>query len=183
MVTLAKLFIFSKGVHIMKIDLVKINLGDSYKYKFKRYEPCCDDILDNPCISFTNYNLMEETPDNEPRYCLASLDSSDDVAWEDNYPIKFCPHCGEPIEIKTVKVIDCSEKFSALAKKREELLKRIRAFRNSSKSDNTLNDNKHPEKSLEELHDELLRVNKKINYIQTLSLYEEEKLEYNFKLD
>ena len=25
--------------------------------------------------------------------------------------------------------------------------------------------------------------NKKINYIQTLSLYEEEKLEYNFKLD
>ena len=126
---------------------------------------------------------MEETPDNEPRYCLASLDSSDDVAWEDNYPIKFCPHCGEPIEIKTVKVIDCSEKFSALAKKREELLKRIRAFRNSSKSDNTSNDNKHPEKSLEELHDELLRVSKKINYIQTLSLYEEERLEYNFKLD
>lgn len=38
----------------MKIDLVKINLGDSYKYKFKRYEPCCDDILDNPCIDFTN---------------------------------------------------------------------------------------------------------------------------------
>lgn len=29
----------------MKIDLVKINLGDSYKYKFKKYEPCCDDIL------------------------------------------------------------------------------------------------------------------------------------------
>ena len=111
------------------------------------------------------------------------MDSSDDVAWEDNYPIKFCPHCGEPIEIKTVKVIDCSEKFSALAKKREELLKRIRAFRNSSKSDNTSNDNKHPEKSLEELHDELLRVSKKINYIQTLSLYEEERLEYNFKLD
>lgn len=63
------------------------------------------------------------------------------------------------------------------------MLKRIRAFRNSSKSGNTSNDNKHPEKSLEELYDELLRVNKKINYIQTLSLYEEEKLEYNFKLD
>ena len=167
----------------MKIDLVKINLGDSYKYKFKRYEPCCDDILDNLCINFTNYNLTEETPDNEPRYCLASTNSYDDVAWEDNYPIKFCPHCGEPIEIKTVEVIDCSEKFSALVKKREELLKRIRAFRNSSKSDNTSNDNKHPDKSLEELHDELLRVNKKINYIQTLSLYEEEKFEYNFKLD
>lgn len=63
------------------------------------------------------------------------------------------------------------------------MLERIRAFRNSSKSDNTSNDNKHSEKSLEELHDELLRVNKKINYIQTLSLYEEDRLEYNFKLD
>lgn len=167
----------------MKIDLVKINIGDSYKYKFNRYEPCCDEILDNPCIDFTNYNLTEETPDNEPRYCLTSTDSYDDAAWEDNYPIKFCPHCGKPIEIKTVEVIDCSEKFSALVKKREELLERIRAFRNSSKSGNTSNDNKHPEKSLEELYDELLRVNKKINYIQTLSLYEEEKLEYNFKLD
>lgn len=167
----------------MKIDLVKINIGDSYKYKFKRYEPCCDEILDNPCIDFTNYNLTKETPDNEPKYCLTSTDSYDDAAWEDNYPIKFCPHCGKPIEIKTVEVIDCSEKFSALVKKREELLERIRAFRNSSKSGNTSNDNKHPEKSLEELHDELLRVNKKINYIQTLSLYEEEKLEYNFKLD
>ena len=94
----------------MKIDLVKINLGDSYKYKFKRYEPCCDEILDNPCIDFTNYNLTKETLDNEPRYCLTSTDSYDDAAWEDNYPIKFCPHCGKPIEIKTVEVIDCSEK-------------------------------------------------------------------------
>lgn len=63
----------------MKIDLVKINIGDSYKYKFNRYEPCCDEILDNPCIDFTNYNLTEETPDNEPRYCLTSINSYDDV--------------------------------------------------------------------------------------------------------
>lgn len=167
----------------MKIDLVKINLGNSYKYKFKSYKPCCDDILDNPCIDFTNYNLTRETSDNEPRYCLSNIDTSDDAAWCDNYPIKFCPHCGEPIEIKTVKVIDCSEKFSVLVKKREELLKGMRAFRNSSKSDNTSNDNKYPEKSLEELYDELFRVNKKINYIQTLSLYKEESLENNLKLD
>lgn len=66
----------------MKIDLVKINIGDSYKYKFNRYEPCCDEILDNPCIDFTNYNLTEETPDNEPRYCLTSINSYDDVDWE-----------------------------------------------------------------------------------------------------
>ena len=71
----------------MKIDLVKINLRDFCKYKFKRYEPCCDDILDDPCISFTNCNLIEETPDNEPRYCLTSTDSYGDVAYGDNYPI------------------------------------------------------------------------------------------------
>ena len=167
----------------MKIDLVKINLGDSYKYKFKRYEPCCDEILDNPCIDFTNYNLTKETLDNEPRYCLTSTDSYDDAAWEDNYPIKFCPYCGKPIEIKTVKVIDCSEKFPALVKKSGELLERIRAFRNSSKSDNTSNDNKYSEKSLEELYSELRRVNMKINHIQAFSLYKEDKLENNFKLD
>lgn len=166
----------------MKIDLVKINLGDSYKYKFKKYEPCCDDILDNPCIDFTNYNLTEETPDNEPRYCLTNTESLDDVALGDNYPIKFCPHCGEPIEIKTVKVIDCSEKFPVLVKKRRELLERIRAFRNSSKSENTSNNN-FKEKSMEKLYEELRRINKKITYMQALSLYEEEKLEYNFKLD
>lgn len=167
----------------MKVELVKINLGDFYTYKFKSYNPCCDDILDDPCISFTYCNLIEETPDNEPRYCLTSTDSYGDVALGDNYPIKFCPHCGEPIEIKTVKVIDCSEKFPALVKKSGELLERIRAFRNSSKSDNTSNDNKYSEKFLEELYSELLRVNKKINYIQTLSIYEEERLEYNFKLN
>ena len=91
----------------MKIDLVKINIGDSYKYKFNRYEPCCDEILDNPCIDFTNYNLTEETPDNEPRYCLTSINSYDDVDWEDNYPIKFCPHCGAPV-VETARAFGCS---------------------------------------------------------------------------
>ena len=166
----------------MKIDLVKINLGDSYEYKFKKYEPCCDDILDNPCIDFTNYNLTGETPDNEPRYCLTNNESCDDAAWCENYPIKFCPHCGEPIEIKTVEVIDRSEKFSALVKKREELLKRIRELRNSSKSKNT-SDNNSQNISMEKLYEELRKVNKKISYIQTLSLYEEERLEYNLKFD
>lgn len=43
----------------MKIDLVKINIGDSYKYKFKRYEPCCDEILDNPCGCGCNLYHLE----------------------------------------------------------------------------------------------------------------------------
>lgn len=110
----------------MKIDLVKINLGDSYKYKFKRYEPCCDDILDNPCIDFTNYNLTKETPDNEPRYCLSNIETSDDEAWCDNYPIKFCPHCGEPIEIEVTETIDFSEGYNTLAKKKHYTLERLR---------------------------------------------------------
>lgn len=166
----------------MKVELVKINLGDFCKYKFKRYEPCCDDILDDPCISFTYCNLIEETQDNEPRYCLTSTDSYGDVALGDNYPIKFCPHCGEPIEIKTVEVIDCSEKFSALVKKREELLKRMQELRNFSKSENTSNNN-FKEKSMEKLYEELRRINKKITYMQALSLYKEDKLENNLNFD
>ena len=166
----------------MKIDLVKINLGDYYKYKFKKYEPCCDDILDNPCIDFTNYNLTKETPDNEPRYCLTNTESCDDAALCENYPIKFCPHCGKPIEIKTVEVIDCSEKFSALVKKREELLKRMQELRNSSKSKNT-SDNNSQNISMEKLYEELYRVNKKIGYMKALTIYNEERLEYNLEIN
>lgn len=110
----------------MKIDLVKINLGDFYKYKFKSYKPCCDDILDNPCIDFTNYNLTEETPDNEPRYCLSNIETSDDEAWCDNYPISFCPHCGKPIEVEVTETIDFSEGYNTLAKKEHDTLERLR---------------------------------------------------------
>ena len=89
----------------MKIDLVKINIGDSYKYKFKRYEPCCDEILDNPCIDFTNYNLTKETLDNEPRYCLTSTDSYDDAAWEDNYPINSVLTVENLLKLKRLKLL------------------------------------------------------------------------------
>lgn len=57
----------------MKIDLVKINIGDFCKYKFKKYEPCCDEILDNPCIDFTNYNLAKKKHDTLER--LRNTDS------------------------------------------------------------------------------------------------------------
>ena len=58
----------------------------------------------------------------------------------------------------------------------------MQELRNFSKSENTSNNN-FKEKSMEKLYEELRRINKKITYMQALSLYEEEKLEYNFKLD
>ena len=46
--------------------------------------------------------------------------------WEqtDNYPIQFCPHCGEKIEISVVEEIDVSDKYNELTKQREELWKK-----------------------------------------------------------
>lgn len=39
----------------------------------------------------------------------------------DNYPIHFCPHCGEKIEISVVEEIDVSDEYNGLTKKRKEL--------------------------------------------------------------
>ena len=111
----------------MKVELVKINLGDFCKYKFKRYEPCCDDILDDPCIVFTCDDIVNGSPNDEPRFCMQDIEVDDtDFTFYDNYPISFCPHCGKPIEIEVTETIDFTEGYNTLAKKKHDTLERLR---------------------------------------------------------
>ncbi len=64
----------------------------------------------------------------EPQFCTSYTEviTSYEDEWEqtDNYPIQFCPHCGEKIEISVVEEIDVSDKYNELTKQRKELWKK-----------------------------------------------------------
>lgn len=111
----------------MKIELIKLKFNDtcSYKYKYKPFKYCCETIQDNKNIVFTDEDLVW---DEIPRFCTSYTEIIN--SWGDefentcNYPIQFCPHCGEKIEIEVVDEIDVSEKYKELSKQRDELWKK-----------------------------------------------------------
>lgn len=63
-----------------------------------------------------------------PQFCTSYTEviTSYEDEWEqtDNYPIQFCPHCGEKIEISVVEEIGVSDKYNELTKQRKELWKK-----------------------------------------------------------
>ena len=161
MVTLAKPFYFSKGVHIMKIDLVKIKFGKKYSYKYRPYKTCCESFENNPCIVFTCDDIIGGSPNDEPRFCMQDIEvDGTDFTFYDNYPISFCPHCGKPIEIEVTETIDFSEGYDALAKKVRDAVKIL----------GTTDSIKEYDKSLVQKRD----LDKKISAISELCEYCEE---------
>ena len=114
----------------MKVELVKIKFGKEFSYKYKPYKTCCESFKNNPCIVFTCDDIVDGSPNDEPRFCMQDIEVDDtddtDFTFYDNYPISFCPHCGKPIEIEVTKTIDFSECFNALAKKERDTLERLR---------------------------------------------------------
>lgn len=116
----------------MKIELIKLKFNDTCAYKHKSFTYCCDEIYQNDCIIFTNEDLspLKHIDDGNfiPQFCTSHTEviTSYEEVWEhtDNYPIQFCPHCGEKIEISVVEEIDVSDKYNELTKQREELWKK-----------------------------------------------------------
>jgi rRNA maturation protein Nop10 len=116
----------------MKIELIKLKFNDTCAYKHKSFTYCCDEIHQNDCIIFTNEDLypLKHIDDGNfiPQFCTSHTEviTSYEDEWEqtDNYPIQFCPHCGEQIEISVVDEIDVSDKYNELTKQREELWKK-----------------------------------------------------------
>lgn len=117
----------------MKIELIKLKFNDTHSYKYKPFKYCCDEIHQNDCIMFTNEDLsslkyMDDSGNFIPQFCTSHTEviTSYEDEWEqtDNYPIKFCPHCGEKIEISVVEEIDISDKYNELSKQREDLWKK-----------------------------------------------------------
>lgn len=117
----------------MKIDLSKLKFNDTCAYKHKPFAYCCDEIQNDKAIVFTGEDLAhsDDCLGDEryiPRFCTSHTEviTSYEDEWEqtDNYPIQFCPHCGEKIEISVVEEIDVSDKYNELTKQREELWKK-----------------------------------------------------------
>lgn len=118
----------------MKIDLIKLKFNDTYSYKYKPFTYCCDEIQNDKAIIFTGEDINDIGGEHEddgnfiPQFCTSYTEviTSYEDEWEqtDNYPIQFCPHCGEKIEILVVDEIDVSDKYNELSKQRENLWKR-----------------------------------------------------------
>ena len=115
----------------MKIELIRLKFNDTHSYKYKPFKYCCDEIQNNECIEFTNENLTNLNVDYDkeygfiPHFCTSHTEviTSYEDEWEQtyNYPIQFCPHCGEKIKISVIYEIDVSDEYNGLTKKRKEL--------------------------------------------------------------
>lgn len=115
----------------MKIELIKLKFNDTYSYKYKPFQYCCDEIQNDKAIIFTDEDINDIDGEYEddgisiPQFCTSHTEviTSYEDEWEqtDNYPIQFCPHCGEKIEISVVDEIDMSDKYEELTKQRNEL--------------------------------------------------------------
>lgn len=120
----------------MKIDLIKLKFNDTCVYKYKPFTYCCDEIQSDKAIVFTGEDINDIGGEYEddgvyiPQLCTSHTEviTSYEDEWEqtDNYPIQFCPHCGEKIEISVVDEIDVSDKYEKLTKQRDELWERCR---------------------------------------------------------
>lgn len=118
----------------MKIELIKLKFNDTHSYKYKSFKHCCDEIQNNKAIVFTSEDMNDIGGEYEddgvsiPQFCTSHTEVvtfyKDEWEQTDNYPIQFCPHCGEKIEIEVVDEIDVSEKYDELTKLREDSWKK-----------------------------------------------------------
>lgn len=135
----------------MKIDLIKLKFNDTCAYKYKPFQYCCGEIQDDKAIVFTGEDLVcndifglvvRDSDDTTiPQFCNSHTETfnswGDEYEQTDNYPIQFCPHCGEKIEISVVYEIDVSDKYNELSKQREELWRKCQRT-DSKKKENEL---------------------------------------------
>lgn len=153
----------------MKIELIKLKFNDTCSYKYKPFTHCCNEIQNDKAIIFTGEDINDiggEYDDDGisiPQFCTSYTEiiTSYEDEWEqtDNYPIQFCPHCGEKIEIEVVDEIDISEKYNELTKQRKELWKKCQ--RTDSK------------KKANKLRQEVAELDNKINGLYELEEYKE----------
>ena len=153
----------------MKIELIKLKFNNTCTYKYKSFKYCCEAIQNNKNIIFTGEDLvfdevfgLDPSDYNEstiPQFCTSYTETfnswGDEFENTDNYPIQFCPHCGEKIEIEVVDEIDVSEEYDQLSKQRDELWKKCQ------KTDSKKKEN--------ELREQVRELDNKINGFYTLS--------------
>ena len=120
----------------MKIELIKLRFNQTFSYKYKSFTYCCDALKNNPCILFTDEDVMSD-----PSYSIFR-DLEDEWEETENIPIRFCPHCGEEIQIHVSEEQDLSGKYQELSKERAELWKQCQKT-DSKKKEAQLQDQVH----------------------------------------
>lgn len=152
----------------MKIELIKLKFNYTCSYKYKPFTHCCKAIQNDKAIVFTGEDLVHldtywEDEKYIPQFCTSHTEVitsyEDEFEQTDNYPIEFCPHCGEKIEISVVDEIDVSDKYNELTKQREELWKKCQ--RTDSK------------KKESELREQVGKLDKQINDFYELGEWKE----------
>lgn len=81
----------------MKIELIKLRFNQTFSYKYKSFTYCCNALKNNPCILFTDEDVMSDPSysisdqDNSlPRFCMTRTLSFRD--WEDEWEkLKISP--------------------------------------------------------------------------------------------
>ena len=107
----------------MKIKVEKWTFDASRSYRIVQSEKCCDKILNSEVIVLNDD--YENGDDSDYGVKLERYehywDYEDEINQYTYEPIKYCPYCGEKIEINIVNTIDKTEEYLELIKRREEL--------------------------------------------------------------
>lgn len=115
----------------MRIELVKQKFNGSRGYKYKPFQYCCNKLRDSTVINLSEECTEDEIYDDEYRNIpQITIHESEMVysygdEWQQDYyyPIKFCPFCGEPIEVEVVSTEDKTEYYNRIGEERGNVWK------------------------------------------------------------
>ena len=109
----------------MKIEVSKWIFGGTCSYKIKSLTKCCDEIINSNVITLAyDYENDDDSDysvklrENHTEYDSYDHSYDDYTTYES---IKYCPFCGEKINIKIVEVIDKNDEYLELTQTRDEL--------------------------------------------------------------
>ena len=140
----------------MKIEVSKWIFDNTHSYKIKSLAKCCDEIINSDVVTLVeDYENGDDTDYSvKLRNVNYEYDSYDDTY--DDYTtyesIKYCPFCGERIDIKIVEVIDKNEEYSKLAKLRDELWSKYTKTDSIKKSNKLQQEVRELDKKINEIH-------------------------------
>lgn len=85
----------------MKIEIIPVVVRELTTYKYLPFKWCCEEAANSSIVKLTDKDI--EGDDAAPKVCISEKRTVDD--WGDvfnmewNHPIRYCPYCGEKIEI------------------------------------------------------------------------------------
>ena len=138
----------------MKIQVEKWTFDGEKSYKIIQAEKCCDKILNSEVIVLNDD--YENGDDSDYGVKLEKYehywDYEDEINQYTYEPIKYCPYCGEKIEISIVNTIDKTKEYLELIKRREELWNKAIKTDSRKKSDKLREESYALDKVINELY-------------------------------